>query len=114
MTSGRSSQRKGADAERELAALLRAYGYNVQRGGSLTYGSVPDLVGLPGIHIECKRVERLDLSAALAQAARDSERFRDGLPAVFHRRDREGWLVTLRLADFMKLYGGNYDRMADT
>ena len=104
MTSGRSSQRKGADGERELADLLRAYGYNVQRGGSLTYGSVPDLIGLPGIHIECKRVERLDLSAAIAQAARDAERFNDGLPAVFHRRNREGWLVTMRLDDFMKMY----------
>ena len=104
MTSGRSSQRKGADGERELADLLRAYGYNVQRGGSLTYGSVPDLIGLPGIHIECKRVERLDLSAAIAQAARDAERFNDGLPSVFHRRNREGWQFTMRLDDFMKMY----------
>lgn len=30
---GRSSQRKGADGERELAALLREYGYPVERGG---------------------------------------------------------------------------------
>lgn len=94
--------------------MLRSYGYDIQRGGSLSFGSVPDLVGLPGVHIECKRVERLDLSAAISQAARDSERFRDGLPAVFHRRNREGWLVTLRLADFMKLYGGANDYLADT
>ena len=52
---GRSSQRKGADGERELAALLREYGYPVERGGSLSFGEVPDLTGLPGIHIECKR-----------------------------------------------------------
>ena len=50
---GRSSQRKGADGERELAALLREY------GGSLSFGEVPDLVGLPGVHIECKRTEQL-------------------------------------------------------
>ena len=94
--------------------MLRSYGYDIQRGGSLSFGSVPDLVGLPGIHVEVKRVERLNISEAMAQAVRDSQRFNDGLPAVFHRRNREGWLVTLRLADFMKLYGGNYDRMADT
>ena len=44
---GRSSQRKGADGERELAALLREYGYTVKRGGSLSFGEVPDLTGLP-------------------------------------------------------------------
>lgn len=39
---GRSSQRKGADGERELAAILRERGYDVERGGSLTYGEIPD------------------------------------------------------------------------
>lgn len=43
---GRSSQRKGADGERELAAILRERGYDVERGGSLTYGEIPDLTGL--------------------------------------------------------------------
>ena len=106
---GRSSQRKGADGERELADLLRAYGYNVQRGGSLTYGSVPDLIGLPGIHVECKRVERLDLSAAIAQAARDAERFHDGVPVVIHRQNRRPWLVTMMLPDFLQMIGGDND-----
>ena len=102
---GRGSQRKGADGERELADLLRGYGYEIERGGSLTFGDVPDLVGLPGIHIEVKRVERLNVPEAMQQAVRDSERFRDGMPALFHRRNRQPWLVTLRLDDFMKLYG---------
>lgn len=30
---GKRSQRKGADGERELAAILREYGYIVERGG---------------------------------------------------------------------------------
>lgn len=106
MFTGRRSQRKGADGERELAELLRSYGYNVQRGGSMTFGIVPDLFGLPGVHIEVKRCEQLRLSDWMQQAVRDAERFHDGLPAVFHRRNREQWLVTLRLDDFMKLYGG--------
>lgn len=58
---GKSSQLKGAAGERELASLLREYGYDIERGGSLSFWEVPDLVGLPGIHIECKRVERLNL-----------------------------------------------------
>ena len=101
MSSGRGSQRKGADGERELAAVLREYGYDMERGGSLSFGEVPDLVGLPGVHIECKRVERLNVPAAMQQAVKDSQRFRDGMPALFHRRNRQPWLVTIRLEDFM-------------
>ena len=101
---GRGSQRKGADGERELAAALRSYGYEIKRGGSLTFGEVPDLSGLPGVHIEVKRVERLNIAAAMEQAAKDAERFKDGASVVFHRRNRQPWLVTLRLEDFMQLY----------
>lgn len=102
--SGSSSARKGANGERELAAVLREYGYNIERGGSMSFGEVPDLTGLPGVHIECKRVERLNVPEAMKQAQRDSERFKDGAPAVFHRRSRESWLVTMRLADWIDLY----------
>jgi len=59
---GRSSQRKGADGERELANILREHGYTVERGGSLSFGEAPDLTGLPGVHIEVKRRERLELA----------------------------------------------------
>lgn len=104
-TSGKASQRKGADGERELAAVLREYGYEIKRGGSLSFGETPDLAGLPGIHIECKRAERLNVPEAMHQAIRDSEAFRGGAPTVFHRRSREPWLVTMRLADWMTLYG---------
>lgn len=102
--SGRSSQRKGADGERELAALLREHGFDIERGGSLSYGTVPDLTGLRSIHIECKRVERLNISEAMAQAVRDAERFQDGAPAVFHRRNRQPWLVTMRMVDWLAFY----------
>ena len=88
----------------ELAHILQGYGYDVQPGRSRSYGEEPDVTGIPGIHIECKRVERLNISTAMAQAVRDSERFGDGLPTVFHRRSREPWLVTMRLSDWL-LYG---------
>ena len=102
---GKKSQRKGAVGERELAALLSAAGYECQRGGSLSFGEIPDILGLPGIHIECKRVERLNVGEAMEQAIRDSDRMLDGMPALFHRRNRKPWLVTMRLEDWLKLYG---------
>ena len=102
---GSRSQRKGADGERELAALLSAAGYECQRGGSLSFGEIPDVLGLPGIHIECKRVERLNVGEAMEQAIRDSDIMLDGMPALFHRRNRKPWLVTMRLEDWLKLYG---------
>lgn len=102
--SGRKSQRKGADGERGLAALLREHGYTIERGGSCSFGEVPDLTGLPGIHIEVKRRENVNLSAALEQAQRDAERFHDGLPAVFHRKNRESWRVTMPLTAWLTLY----------
>ena len=49
---GKTSQRKGADGERELASILRDHGFEIERGGSLSFGEVSDLFGLPGIHIE--------------------------------------------------------------
>ena len=102
---GKTSQRKGADGERELSALLSAAGYECQRGGSLSFGEIPDVLGLPGIHVECKRVERLNVGGAMEQEIRDSDRMLDGMPALFHRRNRKPWLVTMRLEDWLKLYG---------
>lgn len=101
---GRSQQRKGRAGELELSRLLREYGYNVQPGRAQSYGDVPDVSGLPGIHVEVKRVERLNVPEAMKQAVRDAERFQDGTPTVFHRRNREPWLVTMRLPDWLELY----------
>ncbi len=107
---GKSSQRKGRDGERELRDRLQEYGYDVECGEPQSFGKVPDLVGLPGVHVEVKRCEQLRLWEWMQQAIRDAERFQDGMPALFHRRNRQPWLVTLRLEDFMNLYGGNYER----
>jgi Holliday junction resolvase len=99
-----NSCRKGAAGERELAALLQDEGYIVARGGTQSYGELPDLIGLPGIHIECKRVEKLNVPEAMQQSMRDAEKFRDGKPALFHRRSRSPWLVTMLFTDWIKLY----------
>ena len=101
---GRTSQRKGRAGELELALLLQEYGYNVEPGRAVSYGSTPDIVGLPGVHIECKRAEQLRPYSWLEQAERDAVRFGDGLPAVFFRRSRSPWLVVMKLGDWLELY----------
>ena len=102
--SGKSSQAKGRRAEIELSKILQSYGYPVEAGRAQSYGEVPDLSGLPGIHIECKRAETLRLSEWMAQAERDAQRFGDGLPAIFFRRSRSPWCVVMKLEDWMGIY----------
>lgn len=101
---GAKSQRKGRAAELELSRILQGHGYNVEPGWALSYGEVPDLSGLPGVHIECKRAETLRLSEWMEQSERDAARFGDGAPAVFFRRSRSPWMVTMKLSDWIKLY----------
>lgn len=103
---GKSSQAKGRRAELELVRLFQAYGIPAEPGQAVSYGATPDIVGVDGIHVEVKRRENVNLSAALEQAQQDAERFGDGLPAVFHRKNREGWRVTMVLSDWLELYGG--------
>jgi len=101
---GKSSQSKGRRAELELARILHSYGYDVEAGQALSYGEVPDLIGLPGVHIECKRAEQVRLSDWMKQAGRDAARFGDGSPAVFFRRTRSPWMVYMELTDWLELY----------
>ena len=102
--SGKRSQRKGRAGEIELANIFRSYGYEADPGQALNYGTVPDVVGLPGIHCEVKRVERLNVPEAMKQAMRDAEKFHDGAPTLFHRRSREPWLATMCLKDWLEMY----------
>lgn len=101
---GAKSQRKGRAGELELCRILQGHGYDVEPGRALSYGTSPDLTGLPGVHIECKRAEQLRPYDWMAQAERDAVRFGDGLPAVFFRRSHSPWLVAMRLEDWMELY----------
>ena len=95
--------------ERELANKLKEYGYNTRRGQQYNGLEGEDVVGLDYIHIECKRVERLNLEDAMLQSKRDAEK--DQLPAVFHRKNRQKWLVTMELDDWIKLYNEYYSGM---
>ena len=98
-----NSRDKGARGERELSSKLREYGYNARRTQQFCGANGDaDVVGLPNIHIECKRVEKLNIYNAIAQAKHDKRE--NEIPAVFHRKDRCNWLVTKELNDFMKIY----------
>ena len=68
-----------------------------------------DVVGLDYIHIECKRVQKLNIDEALQQAKRDCKT--NQLPAVFHRKNGEKWKVTMKLDDWIKLYNEYYSSM---
>ena len=63
---GAKSQRKGRNAERELAAIFRANGIPAEPGAPESFGATPDIVGVDLIHVEVKRRENVNLSAALA------------------------------------------------
>ena len=68
-----NSREKGKKGERELAGILKAHGYKARRGQQYcgTSGEA-DVIGIPGVHIECKRAEALNLYTAMAQAVRDA------------------------------------------
>ena len=99
-----NSKRKGKTGELEFSRLCREQGYDCRRTAQYcgNTGDAADVTGLPGIHVEVKRVERLNVSEAMGQAIRDA---RPGeIPVVAHRRDRHPWLVTMRLEDWFELY----------
>ena len=100
-----NQREKGIRFERQLANKLKEYGYDCRRTaqycGKTEESS--DVVGLPGIHIEAKHQEKMRLYDWMKQAANDAKES-GNLPAVFHKKNNEDVLVTMRLDDFMKIY----------
>ena len=98
-----NSKRKGSAGERELCEYLTAAGYPARRNEQRYIGGFnnPDVSaeGLEQLHIECKRVEKLNINEAMRQAIADSA---EKTPVVMHRRNREQWLITMRLDDYLK------------
>lgn len=98
-----NSKAKGSAGERELCMWLTAHSYPARRNEQRYIGGKgnADVVaeGLERFHFEVKRVERLNVPAAMQQAERDA----DGrIPAVVHRRNRAPWLITMHLEDWIK------------
>ena len=101
---GAMQRRKGAVAERELAALLRERGLKAQRTAPLqAAGGVndADVIGVEGFHLECKRVEVVSIDKWCAQAELAAKP--TDVPCVVWRRSRQPWRVALPLQDFLDL-----------
>lgn len=101
-----NAKRKGSSGERELAELLRRAGIRAYRNDQIFKGGKdnPDVSAevfdLP-LHIEVKRVEKLNVSEAVRQAVQDAAQ--GTLPIVAHRRNREKWLVTIPLLPLLEV-----------
>lgn len=104
---GRKAKTKGAAGERELAKTLNELlGIAAIRGRQFCgMAGNPDVVlqkqvgedkvDIPGLHVECKRVECLQLYPSLEQSKRDA---RSGeIPVVCHRRNNKPWVVIFEL-----------------
>lgn len=100
-----NSKQKGARFERQLASKFRDYGYEARRTAQYcgNTGDASDVVGLPGIHIEAKHQERMQLYEWMQQAIRDSKGT-GNIPVVFHKKNNADILVSMRFEDFMEIY----------
>ena len=110
---GRAAREKGKAGEREAAKIFREAGYTearraVQFAGK--GGGTADIIGVPGLRIEVKRVERLNVEAALQQAERDAAEAGDSaVPVVGHRGSGQAWKITMRLTDFLERGAGLWE-----
>ena len=97
-----NSNSKGKRGEREWAKWLRDNcNCNDARRGQQYQGGAdsPDVVcGIPNTHCEVKRVEKLNLTHAMAQACADSG---DAIPYVAHRKNMGEWMVTICASDLV-------------
>ena len=106
---GRMSRTKGKVGERELSRVLRKLYPQLKdqiRRGQQYNGAdgSADVIGIPGLHIECKRTEKLNLYKALDQAEDDCPK--DQIPVVAHRRNLQPWVLILpldKLTEFVRV-----------
>ena len=96
-----NSRQKGKRGELDLAkALKENFGWASARRSQQFCGDAgdSDLIAeeAPTLFIECKLVQNLNLHKAMDLAV---EQAGGMTPAVFHRKDRTGWLVTVRIED---------------
>ena len=104
---GRASRDKGKRFERDIANFFKSYGITARRTAQFCgkTGQAGDVEGVPGVHIECKAVEKLNLEAAYQQSVRDAEAAGRGeYPIVIHKKTRKQPMITMALDDWIVMY----------
>lgn len=91
-----NSRRKGKDGELELKEHLSALlGIDARRTQQYCGVGAGDVVGIPGVHIECKRTNVINIYKFMQQARRDAKDHE--VPMVCCRKDRGEWLLVIPL-----------------
>jgi len=108
MVTGRGSKQKGDRYERDLAEYFNEQcgisSHRTPLSGGGRKEALADLIGTPGIAIEAKRVEKINLTEFMTQAVRNCG---NDLPVVITRRNKqslENSYVFMRLHEWMALY----------
>lgn len=96
-----NSRQKGAGHEREVSRELNeTLGLETERGARNGVFGADDVIGMPGVHVECKRRKGIAALRWLEQSIRDSG---DDIPIVVMREDRGKNIVMVQLADLVRL-----------
>ena len=98
-----NSNRKGKDFERWVANYGQSHGLDAHRGQQRKGGTdSPDVIGYPGLHIEAKHNETLNIYSGMFQAINDCEG--KNKPVLIHKKNRKPVLVTMLIDDWWELY----------
>ena len=99
-----NSREKGKRYEHHIASLFRSEGFYDARRSQQFCGANgdADVVGVRGLHIECKAREQMQLYDWVSQAK--SEAKNGDLPVVIHKKNYCADLVTMEFTDWIKLY----------
>ena len=97
------SKDKGKRGEREVAELLRKYGFEARRGQQFKgTKDRPDVVhNMENFYIEVKRTQAFSLYPVLKKAGEECDEFEE--PLIFHRRNGKAWVVVLDAEYFLEL-----------
>ena len=106
------SRTKGKRGELEAAQqLTELLGVPVARSQQYRGNAgAADLDGLPGLHVEIKRRERLALYEAMEQADQDAGA--DDIPVLIHRPNRRPWVLSIYLSD-LRAFVTNVNRILE-
>lgn len=108
---GKSQRTKGHSFERWVARWFKELGYTAERVPQYRAGAhdgADVIVEELPYHIECKRVEALNIDKAYAQAENDCKK--EDIPIVIHKKNSKHCFVTLKLEDFTDLIIHKYKK----